>query len=292
MDWMERCNPQVHVAGATRQRWPWRDALRTLHDHELLLFAPGFSGAICCDYGTTRISGADWVIIPPGLPHTCQGSGPGSPWRAWVHFDWDYSDEIAPRLLTYAPAAPGAGQLRTAPDWVPLRGVAQGAIAAFPAVRDLHARLVVAWRHGGRAERIAARGLLLELLAALLAAEAGAERDPRQVLALAVRDALDAIAAQPFAVSAALRTALARLGRSPDHCARAFRAVFGIPPARYLAAQRTRQAEELLGDGMPAAAVARALGFSDPGYFNRMFRRQAGCAPGRWRQRRRGRPQA
>jgi AraC-like DNA-binding protein len=285
MDWLQRCNPQIHVVGVTRQRLPWRDALRTLHDHELLFFAPGFSGAISWNSGTARISGSDWALIPPGLPHTCQGSGPGSPWRAWVHFDWDYYDETVPRLLTYAPAVVPASQLRLPPAWVPLRGVVQGAIVAFPALRDLHARLVVAWRHGGRPERIAARGLLLELLAVLFAGEAGTERDPRQVLALTVRDVLDHIAAQPFATSEALRTALARLGRSPDHCARAFRAVFGISPARYLAAQRTRQAEELLGEGMPAVEVARALGFTDPGYFNRMFRRQAGCAPGHWRRR-------
>jgi AraC-like DNA-binding protein len=97
-----------------------------------------------------------------------------------------------------------------------------------------------------------------------------------------VREVLDAVAAQPFERADALRTALRRLGRSPDHAARSFRAVFGLAPARYLAVQRMRRAQELLLAGLVPSAVARELGFGDAGYFNRVFRRATGSAPGYW----------
>lgn len=281
MDWLDRIEPRLHVAGAVRQLQAWRDSRRSLHDHELLLFSRGFSGRISWDGGGMTLSGDDWIIIPPGLAHTCQGGGPGGPWRAWVHFDWDGTAGPDPQpLMTYAPATPSAAALRPAPAWLPLALPAQGRIAGFPAVRDLHARLAAAWRTGGPGRRALARGLLLELLALLLGGEA-AGPDRRSRLALQVRDELDAIAAQPFARSDALRSRLARLGHTADTGARAFRAVFGLSPTRYLAAQRMRQAEELLAAGLRPVEAARRLGYADAGYFHRVFRRLHGRPPGR-----------
>jgi len=282
MDWLDRVEPRVHVAGAIRQHHPWRDSRRTLHDHELLLFGRGFYGRISWDGGGSTLTGEDWIIIPSGLAHTCQGGGPGGPWRAWVHFDWDGSAGPDPQpLMTYAPHPLAAPVLRPAPPWLPLALPAQGRIDGFPAVRDLHARLAAAWRAGGAGHRALARGLLLELLALLLGGGAGTP-DRRSRLALQVRDVLDAIAAQPFARSDALRTRLAALGHTADTGARAFRTVFGLTPTRYLAAQRMRQAEELLAAGLRPAEAARRLGYDDPGYFHRVFRRLHGRPPGRW----------
>lgn len=280
MSWLDRCNPQLHAASAIRQRWPWFDALRTLHDHELLLFGPGYDGRIAWDGGVVPVRGSSWVLIPPGQPHTCHGTASAA-WRAWVHFDWEHGPALSP-LMTYAPSRAPERVLRRAPAWVPLRGVASGQIRDLPEARDLHGRIAAAWAHGGARRRSFGRGLLLELLLRLLAPEDGEPVDRGQALAVRVRDALDAIAAQPFARADALRTALARLGRSPDHAARAFRSVFGVAPARYLALQRMRRAQELLLTGMRAATVARELGFADAGYFNRVFRRVTGTAPARW----------
>ncbi|MBN8525701.1 MAG: hypothetical protein J0M02_10230, partial [Planctomycetes bacterium] len=127
MHWLERLDPRPHAAGSVRQRWPWRDARRTLHDHELLLFGRGYHGRIVWDGGHATISGDGWIIIPPGLPHTCDGGGTGSPWRAWIHFDWDASAGADPQqLMTYAPAAAPPQALRPAPAWVAAELPAQG----------------------------------------------------------------------------------------------------------------------------------------------------------------------
>lgn len=292
MTWLDRISPQLHLAGGLRQSWPWRDPRRCLHDHELLCFGPNFHGRISWDGGHVDLGGEDWAIIPPGLAHVCEGGGPGAPWRLWVHFDWDYSDgrDVALPLMTYAPVALRRERLRPAPAWVPLNGVTSGRLDGFTAVRDLHRRLCAAWSGGAQHHRAAARGLLLELLARVLAPDPGTGGDERRELALRIREVLDRMADQPFANADALRTSLARLGRSADHCAKVFRSVFGLPPARYLAARRMAQAEELLASGRRPADVARDLGFDDAGYFNRLFRRQTGVAPGRWQGRGRQRP--
>lgn len=283
MHWLERIAPRPHAVGSVRQRWPWRDARRTLHDHELLLFGRGFNGRIAWDGGHATITGEDWIIIPPGLAHTCDGGGAGSPWRAWIHFDWDASAGDDPQpLMTYAPCAIPPQALRLPPAWMAAKVPAQGRIDAMPSLRSLHGGMMAAWCRGGPAGRTQARALLLQLLVALFDPGASAT-DQNGQLAQRVREVLDAIAAQPFARSDALRTRLSALGHTADTCARAFRTVFGITPSRYLAAQRMRQAEELLASGLRPADAARRLGFDDPGYFNRVFRRTAGCAPGRYR---------
>jgi AraC family transcriptional activator of pobA len=45
---------------------------------------------------------------------------------------------------------------------------------------------------------------------------------------------------------------------------------------------------ELVFSRFPAQSIAFSLGFSDPGYFNRFFRKKTGMAPGRYRVTQRG----
>ena len=51
----------------------------------------------------------------------------------------------------------------------------------------------------------------------------------------------------------------------------------GTSVAQHLIARR------LLADGAPVAEAARAVGFDDPGYFARLFRRCLGITPGAYR---------
>ena len=60
----------------------------------------------------------------------------------------------------------------------------------------------------------------------------------------------------------------------------AFNATF----VEYLANYRMRQAKRLLANPtMAVADVAVAVGFSDPSYFTRVFRRQEGVSPSEYR---------
>ena len=75
-----------------------------------------------------------------------------------------------------------------------------------------------------------------------------------------------------------------KLGISPTHLNRLSRLHFGesvqaLVDRKLVSAAR----RELMFSPFPAKAVAFALGFSDPAYFNRFFRKNTGTTPGRYR---------
>lgn len=69
------------------------------------------------------------------------------------------------------------------------------------------------------------------------------------------------------------------LGCSPAAVARRFRQETGTGLRRWLLERRMAAATARLAAGASVAATAAALGFSDPGYFTRQFRRVTGMAP-------------
>jgi YesN/AraC family two-component response regulator len=73
-----------------------------------------------------------------------------------------------------------------------------------------------------------------------------------------------------------------------NYLTRCFQQELHVPPMTYLTRYRINQAKALLDSGtMNVAAVAAAVGFSSEFYFNRVFRREVGLAPGAYRRGRR-----
>jgi AraC-like DNA-binding protein/ActR/RegA family two-component response regulator len=71
---------------------------------------------------------------------------------------------------------------------------------------------------------------------------------------------------------------------SPSRFCREFKAVFQVTFVEYLANYRMEQAKRLLANpSMPVADVAAAVGFNDPSYFTRVFRKQEGVSPSEYR---------
>ena len=71
---------------------------------------------------------------------------------------------------------------------------------------------------------------------------------------------------------------------SPSRFCREFKAVFQVTFVEYLATYRMEQAKRLLANpSMPVADVAAAVGFNDPSYFTRVFRKQEGVSPSEYR---------
>ncbi|MYR35380.1 helix-turn-helix domain-containing protein [Nocardiopsis alba] len=78
--------------------------------------------------------------------------------------------------------------------------------------------------------------------------------------------------------------AAAELGLTPGHLAESVRKSTGRTPGELLRAARTLEAKRLLsGTDLTVAAIARAVGFNDPAYFCRFFRRETGTSPGAFR---------
>ncbi|WP_030764968.1 AraC family transcriptional regulator [Streptomyces sp. NRRL F-2664] len=99
----------------------------------------------------------------------------------------------------------------------------------------------------------------------------------------AVAEAFVRLAARPVAWS--VRECAERLGVTPGHLTRTVRAATGRSPGRLLSEARVCQAQRLLAHTeLPVRQVAARVGFSDPAYFCRFFRRETGTSPGEFRK--------
>ncbi|WP_307843424.1 helix-turn-helix domain-containing protein [Streptomyces sp. B15] len=88
--------------------------------------------------------------------------------------------------------------------------------------------------------------------------------------------------------AAAARTVSAcagELGVSTGHLTAAVRAATGCTPGQLIRHAQVLEAKRLLdGTGMTVRQVAREVGFADPAYFCRFFRRETGASPGEFRR--------
>ncbi len=76
-----------------------------------------------------------------------------------------------------------------------------------------------------------------------------------------------------------------RVNMSLSTFIRRFRAHTGLPPQRYIVRLRMGHARELLASSqMPVTDVARIVGYDNPLYFSRMFKKETGLSPRAYRQ--------
>lgn len=74
------------------------------------------------------------------------------------------------------------------------------------------------------------------------------------------------------------------VGLAEDHLTHCFRQELGMSPITYLNRYRVNQAKEQLKDGQQnITQIALNVGFSDSGYFSRVFRRETGMTPEAYR---------
>lgn len=185
------------------------------------------------------------------------------PWEySWVGF----AGPLAPLLLAQTPFTRRAPVLRPAAGEAlrqSLLEIYQARGADYPS----------AVRMAGYLQ--AALGLLME---------SGSRRgvDALSVYARQGADFLQRNYSRPIGVEEAAREA----GVSRSYFYRAFQAEFGCPPSVYLTRYRIQRAKQLLRhSALPVGAVAASVGFEDPFYFSRTFRRETGLSPTEYRRR-------
>jgi AraC family transcriptional regulator len=130
-------------------------------------------------------------------------------------------------------------------------------------------------------------GLAIALLTRLVARfslSGSGERRHGAVLDARLRRAIDFIDAH-LADDLRLATISAVAGMSPYHFSHLFSAAMGMPPHRFLLKQRIERAKgRLLFGRETILAVALDCGFKDASHFARVFAREAGLSPRRFRQ--------
>lgn len=162
-----------------------------------------------------------------------------------------------------------------------------------PVVRALGAALLPALNAPGEADRLFLDHVAMAFIAHMTATYGNKPSKPRRPSRSGLapwqeRRAKDAMLANlDGAISLEQLAALCGLSRS--HFARAFKRSTGLPPHRWLLAQRVRRGQELLlHSGLTLDAIAESCGFADQGHFSRVFSRFVGEPPGAWRRIRRG----
>ncbi|WP_027094179.1 AraC family transcriptional regulator [Cohnella thermotolerans] len=73
------------------------------------------------------------------------------------------------------------------------------------------------------------------------------------------------------------------LGYHRTHLTKLFRREMGMSPIRYLQQLRMERAKALLLEPLSVAEVALAVGYADPLYFSKSFKKHVGCTPSEFR---------
>ncbi len=93
-----------------------------------------------------------------------------------------------------------------------------------------------------------------------------------------------AVIERHYAGPLSLRDVAAAVGLSPGHLTTRVRGRTGRTVLEWITERRMLEARRLLATtDAPVAAVGRAVGVPDPGYFARVFRREHGVSPAAWR---------
>ncbi|CAM4243664.1 AraC-like DNA-binding protein [Paenibacillus endophyticus] len=74
------------------------------------------------------------------------------------------------------------------------------------------------------------------------------------------------------------------LGYHRAHLTRLFKEATGLSPMQYLLKVRMKKAEELLGSELTVAQIATSVGYNDPLFFTKQFRKWSGQSPSSYRK--------
>ncbi|HEY3379968.1 MAG TPA: AraC family transcriptional regulator [Armatimonadota bacterium] len=285
-NWLQQISPMLRIIDHHPEAAEWVEPLRTLYDHELMLFGQG-DGVVTIDGVAYPCPAHSYLIIPPGALESSYIPAAQVWERHWVHFDWVYQpgQELLPVSATY-PQQPSAVAIHWPPPFVP-RAVLRGPIPAPRRTFELFARLESRWRNGSAHDRLTCRALLLELLIELLDTrdDLSAGQQGHDQLLRRVRRALEELSLLPMCDMPPLQSYLPRFGYSHAHTTRVFQQGYGMPPLAYINALRVERAKLLLQDtSLPIAQVALQVGVDDPGYFTRLFRNYTAMSPSAFAQ--------
>ena len=216
--------------------------------------------------GERTVRAGDLVWLRAEQAHT-YGADDGDPWTiAWAHFTGDEAEAWREHLgLGVEPASV-------------LEGVS-GEGAADLKLEQIYQTL----EQGYAVPQLVAAAALLRT-AFSLAAQTALTHDPARPAAdriALVRDHLRETSAKAHR----LGELAAAAGLSVPHFSALFRRLTGYAPIDYLIRQRIQRACRLLDTTTtPVAVIAAEVGYEDPYYFTRCFRRVVGCSPRAYRR--------
>lgn len=239
--------------------------------------------------GTLAVGGRSWPLAPGNVFLVAPGDAVGPFDATTVEVARGWAASFTADAL--GPDVPGSYLAwRTHPMLFPfVRGGASGALqlSVPPAhraewsarLRSLHEELT--GRPDGYREAVLAHLVLLLVGVSRLAADVvGDLRVNREPLLAEVF----AVIEQRYPGRLSLRDVARAVSVSPGHLTSTVRRRTGRTVQEWITERRMVQARRLLaGTDLPVNEVGRRIGYPDPGYFARVFGREHGVGPTRWR---------
>jgi AraC family transcriptional regulator, transcriptional activator of pobA len=149
-----------------------------------------------------------------------------------------------------------------------------------------HISAIAHWqRHAGTQPPLEVSALVLKLLALILNGLALTPQPPAGLRSPVLRQVEQMLVA-PDAQELSAGELARRTGYQHDYLNRLLKGQTGLTLGQFRARKRVVQAQQLLPQMKNVAEVAAALGFHDPNYFSRWFRKQTGQSPTGWSQHR------
>ncbi len=221
----------------------------------------------------------DLTVHPLRPPHlSCVAPGQ-------VHF-WERAGGLDGTVILFEPAFldahPADSDLLHALSERPLTSLSKVEKSWFAPIIGQMSR---EYRHRAGASTAVLQSLLhiLLLRAQRLQAPPAAPRPAGRTATLAQQFAR--MLARPDGHRRTVGECAARLGVSPSYLNEAVKTVTGRTPAGFLRQAQVMEAKRLLArTDLSVAQVAAGLGFADPAYFCRFFRRESGQTPGQFRR--------
>jgi AraC-like DNA-binding protein len=233
---------------------------RAQPDDHLLIYCRAGRGWLESGDGRFEVGGGDLLLLPRGQAHA-YGADAERPWTIhWVHFDGALSEDFL-RLL----------------GWIGVRriGMQPRLMADFEALLGLH-------RQGLHpAHFVHAAHQLQALLSSLAVLPARTTLKSGRVLDV---EAVRAVMRSHLHGSLELDELAAQFKLSRFHFAKTYRALTGHAPIQDFIQLKMAQACRLLDQGtLEVRQIAEQLGYDDPYYFSRLFRKVVGMAPSHYR---------
>ncbi|MFZ4775219.1 MAG: AraC family transcriptional regulator [Terrimicrobiaceae bacterium] len=222
-----------------------------------------------CPSGRFRLKTGDLCIIPAGVPHAEKPRDLRTKYGVIVLMK-ESDGFIALRAAT---DSQGRIQSRN------VQGFAHGG-AAFHCL-DQAARATTILRNFRRSYL---EGLMAAFLAAILTEMKNPDPRGEKIGSPLVMEAQRMVRVEISRADLSVQAVADRIGCSPDHLTRLFRAGHGMSLGVWIAKERVQLAcDLLLHPGHNIAEVAWTCGFSSPSYFIRVFKAYTGATPKAWR---------
>ncbi|WP_419819217.1 AraC family transcriptional regulator [Glaciibacter flavus] len=216
--------------------------------------------------GRFPVAAGQMILLPPGEPHS-YGADESDPWTLW----WAHMDGIGVADFVEVAALTGASAVRTVPDMYGTVGL----IAE-----------IIQWmeRDSTDASLIRAAGAAWHLLATVASARDGSAGGSDRAIERAVSYLREHVNRR---VNVSDLAAMASM--SPSHFAALFKQYTGVPAMAYQTQLRMASARELLDTTSRSIDdVAQAVGYQDPFYFARQFKKVHGVSPTTYRRHAKG----